>query len=58
MIASVVGEKNYPLRIPPDLYERIRQLGAEHERSANWVMVRLLKKAAQERPEWIAEALG
>lgn len=57
MIAPVVGEKNFPLRIPPDLYERVRQIGGEHERSANWVMVRLLRKAARESPEWIKDAL-
>ena len=55
---TMVGEKAYPLRIPPDVYERVRELAVARERSANWVMARLLKKAAAEKPEWIDDALG
>lgn len=57
MAAPMVGEKAYPLRIPPELYQRVRELAERHERSANWVMVRLLKKAAQQPDEWLDEAL-
>lgn len=57
-MAAMVGEKAYPLRIPPDLYEQIRRLADEKERSANWIMVRLLKKAAEQPREWLDEALS
>lgn len=55
---AMVGEKAYPLRIPPELYENVRKLAEQHERSANWVMVRLLRKALAEAPAWRDEALG
>lgn len=58
MLPPVVGEKNYPLRISPVVYEQVKRLATERERSANWVMARLLAKAISESPEWIAEALG
>lgn len=56
-MVTVVGEKAYPLRIPPELYDAVRKTADQRERSANWVMVRLLRKALGERPEWIEEAL-
>lgn len=57
MAAPMVGEKAYPLRIPPDLYDRVRQLAEKHERSANWVMVRLLRAASDQSDEWLERAL-
>jgi hypothetical protein len=58
MAATMVGEKAYPLRIPPDLYEKIKREGDRRERSANWVMVRLLKKAMEQRQDWLDDALA
>ena len=49
MVATVVGEKAYPLRIPPDLYDAVRRLAQNEERSANWMMVRLLREAVEAR---------
>lgn len=49
MPPPMVGEKSYPLRIPPDLYEEIKRLAEEEERSANWMMVRLLREAVEAR---------
>jgi predicted transcriptional regulator len=57
MISAVVGEKNYPLRIPPQMYERVRALAEKHDRSANWVMVRLIEQALAQSDTWIEEAL-
>lgn len=52
----MVGEKAYPLRIPPDLYEEVKKIAEQKERSANWVMVRLLRKALAQPKGWIDEA--
>jgi predicted transcriptional regulator len=57
MAATMVGEKAYPLRIPPDLYERVRALAEKHDRSANWVMVRLIEHALAQPANWVEDAL-
>ena len=57
MIQSVVGEKNYPLRIPPDLYARAKQLGEERSRSVNYVLVRLIRLALEQDAEAVDKAL-
>jgi hypothetical protein len=56
-MGAMVGEKSYPLRIDPALYEQIRKMGQERERSANWIIGRLLRKALAEGPEWQDDAL-
>ncbi len=56
-VMSGLWEKAYPLRIPPELYEEVRRLAERHERSANWVMVRLLKKALEQPREWLDDAV-
>lgn len=53
----VTPDRSYPLRLPTELYERVRREAAARERSANWVMVRLLRRALDESPEWLARAL-
>ena len=58
MVVSTVGEKSYPLRIPPDLYEEVKRIAEQKERSANWVMVRLLKKALAQPKGWRDDATG
>jgi hypothetical protein len=45
----MVGEKSYPLRIPLELYEEIKRLAEREERSANWMMIRLLREAVAVR---------
>lgn len=57
MISTVAGEKTYALRLSPELYEQLRALAEKHERSVNWTIGRLLKKAVAERPEWHDEAM-
>jgi hypothetical protein len=56
MTVPVVGEKSFLLRIPPDLYEKVRQVAARQERSANWIMIRLLRRALEQSPDWIDDA--
>lgn len=57
MMAPVVGEKNYPLRIPHDLHAQAKRLGEERSRSVNYVLVRLIKLALEQDPEAIDRAL-
>lgn len=57
MIPNVVGEKTYLLRLPPEMWEQVRKLAERHERSANWTIVRLIKKALAESGEWHDEAM-
>lgn len=57
MPPQMVGEKAYPLRVPPELYAEIRKLAERHERSVNWAMVRLLKKAMAQPADWLDDAL-
>lgn len=44
-------------RLSPELYEQLRALAEKHERSVNWTIGRLLRKAVAERPEWHDEAM-
>ena len=57
MIPLVAGEKNYPLRVPPEVYDRIRGLAEPRERSANFVIVRLLRWALSQPDDKLDEAL-
>ncbi len=40
-------ESRYPLRLPPDLYEKIQGLAEKNFHSVNAEMVRLLRKAVE-----------
>lgn len=57
MIPILAGEKNFPLRIPPDLYEQVKALAEPRERSANFVIVRLLRLALAQAEQRVDEAL-
>lgn len=46
---TMVGERQYPVRMPMELYEQIEQLARAEERSVNWVMVRLIREAVEAR---------
>jgi len=46
------------LRMPDRVYNRVCDLATERERSATWVMVRLLSRVFHESPEWIEDTLG
>lgn len=57
-MAGVVGERQYPIRLKPDLYDEVKRLADERGRSVNWVMARLLAKAVQpDQRDWLVEAL-
>jgi hypothetical protein len=50
MIPTVAGETRFLLRLPPEVYERLRALAERHERSVNWTIARLVKKALDQDP--------
>ena len=44
-------EARYPLRLPPELYEKIQQMAEKNFHSVNAEMVRLLRKAIESEGE-------
>lgn len=58
--SPVALSKNYPLRLPPDLWEKIQALAFAQDRSANWVILDLIRKglAATDQPKTEKQEAG
>lgn len=50
------NESRYPLRLPPDLYEKIQVKAQQNFHSVNAEMVRLLRKAIESEQDTTATA--
>lgn len=57
MIPTVTGETRFLLRLPPKVYERLRVLAERHERSVNWTIARLVRKALEQDPAALDELM-
>jgi len=58
MPKRVTDDRTFPLRMPERVYQRVSELATERDRSATWVMNRLLDRIFREHPDWIEETLG